>query len=161
LPPITITISGYANQVPGYIAAAMLGWKQNLGVEVSVRQLEPEVFLYYLEEERDEAFAMGWVADYPSPHNFLGTLFSTGESYNISGYSNPELEDLLARAAAESDVERSLELYRQAERVVVDAAPCLPLIYGSNQVLVKPYVSGFVPNPLGVPDLTVVSVDRP
>ena len=161
LPPITITISGYANQVPDYIAAAMLGWKQNLGVEVSVRQLEPEVFLYYLEEERDEAFAMGWVADYPSPHNFLGTLFSIGESYNISGYSNPELEDLLARAAAESDVERSLELYRQAERVVVDDAPCLPLIYGSNQVLVKPYVSGFVPNPLGVPDLTVVSVDRP
>jgi oligopeptide transport system substrate-binding protein len=161
LPPITITISGYANQVPGYIAAAMLGWKQNLGVEVSVRQLEPEVFLYYLEDERDEAFAMGWVADYPSPHNFLGTLFSIGESYNISGYSNPELEDLLARAAAESDVELSLELYRHAERVVVDDAPCLPLIYGSNQVLVKPYVSGFVPNPLGVPDLTVVSVDRP
>ena len=161
LPPVTITISGYANQVPDYIAAAMLGWKQNLGVEVSVRQLEPEVFLYYLEEERDEAFAMGWVADYPSPHNFLGTLFSVGESYNISGYSNPELEELLAKAAAESDVERSLELYRQAERVVVEDAPCLPLLYGSNQVLVKPYVSGFVPNPLGVPDLTTVSVDRP
>lgn len=161
LPPITITISGYANQVPDYIAAAMLGWKQNLGVEVSVRQLEPDVFLYYLEEERDEAFAMGWVADYPSPHNFLGTLFSVGESYNISGYSNPELEDLLVRAAAESDVELSLEYYREAERVVVADAPCLPLLYGSNQMLVKPYVSGFVPNPLGVPDLTVVSVDRP
>jgi len=34
-------------------------------------------------------------------------------------------------------------------------------MYGSNQMLVKPYVSGFVPNPLGVPDLTTVSVNRP
>lgn len=161
LPPVTITVSGYANQIPDYIAAVILDWQQNLGVEVSVRQLEPEVFLYYLEDERDEAFAMGWIADYPSPHNFLGTLFSTGESNNISGYSNPALEDLLVQAAAENDVDARLALYREAERVVVADAPCLPLMYGSNQVLVKPYVSGFVPNPLGVPDLTVVSVNRP
>ncbi len=65
------------------------------------------------------------------------------------------------QAALENDVEARLALYREAERVVVADAPCLPLMYGSNQVLVKPYVSGFVPNPLGVPDLTVVSVNRP
>ena len=147
--------------MPGYIAAAMLGWEQNLGVEVAVRQLEPEAFLYHIEDERDEAFAMGWTADYPSPHNFLSTLFGVGESYNISGYSNQELESLLQEAAIEVDEERRLELYRQAEKVVVDDAPCLPLMYGANHVLVKPYVSGFVPGPLGVPDLTRVSVDRP
>ncbi len=67
LPPVTITVSGYANQIPDYIAAVILDWRQNLGVEVSVRQLESEVFLYYLEEERDQAFAMGWIADYPQP----------------------------------------------------------------------------------------------
>lgn len=161
LPPVVLTVSGYANNVPDYIAAVMLDWKRNLGVEAAVRQLEPEVFLYYLEEERDEAFAMGWIADYPSPHNFLGTLFSAGESYNISGYSNPAVEDLLARAAAESDEEARLSLYREAERLIVADAPCLPLMYGSNQVLVKPYVSGFAPNALGVPDLTQVRVDRP
>jgi oligopeptide transport system substrate-binding protein len=161
LPPVTITVSGYANDVPSYIAAAMLGWQQNLGVEVSVRQLEPEVFLYYLEEERDQAFAMGWVADYPSPHNFLATLFSQGESYNISGYSNPELELLLQQAAQEVDVESRLRTYQQAERVVVEDAPCLPLTYGGNHTLVKPYVTGFMPSPLGIPDLTRVRVERP
>ncbi|MBN1152407.1 MAG: peptide ABC transporter substrate-binding protein, partial [Dehalococcoidia bacterium] len=161
LPPLTLTVSGYANQIPDYIAAVLLDWKQNLGVEATVRQLEPEVFLYYLEEERDQAFAMGWIADYASPHNFLGTLFSGGESYNISGYVNPVFEELLARAAAEPEEEARLALYREAERVLADDAPCLPLMYGSNQVLVKPYVSGYAPNALGVPDLTTVSVDRP
>jgi oligopeptide transport system substrate-binding protein len=161
LPPVTITVSGYANNVPSDIAAAIAGWRENLGVEVSVRQLEPDVFLYYLEDERDQAFSMGWVADYPSPHNFLATLFGVGESYNISGYSNPELERLLQLAAEEVDEARRLEIYQEAERVVVADAPCLPLTYGTNHVLVKPYVTGFVPNALGIPDLAAARVDRP
>ncbi len=161
LPPITVTVSGYANDVPSYIAAALYGWQENLGVVASVRQLEPDIFLYSLDAEHDQAFSMGWIADYPSPQNFLGTLFGEGESYNTSGYANPELESLLQQAAAEVNDERRLELYRQAERVVLADAPCLPLTYGSNQVLVKPYVSGYTLSPLGIPDLTKVRVDRP
>jgi len=161
LPPVTVTVSGYANDVPSYIAAALYGWQQNLGVTASVRQLEPEVFLYYLESERDEAFSMGWVADYPSPHNFLATLFGAGETFNISGYENEEFEALLRKAASEVDDDLRLEFYRQAERLIVADAPCLPLTNGSNHVLVKPYVSGYALNPLGIPDLTAVRVDRP
>jgi oligopeptide transport system substrate-binding protein len=161
LPPVTITVSGYANQFPEYVAAAMLDWRENLGVEVSVRQLEPEAFLYSLREERDELFSSGWIADYPDPHNFLGVLFGTGEANNVGGYSNPEFDDLLDRAAAQQDEEARLEMYRQAELMVIDDAPCLPLMYGANHVLVKPYVSGYRPGLLGIPDLSVVSVDRP
>lgn len=161
LPPIQLTISGYANQVPEYLAAAIADWRDNLGVEVAVRQLEPEVFLYRLIDERDEVFSMGWIADYPDPQNFLGTLFGTGEATNVAHYSNPALDDLLDRAAAEQDEQARLELYREAERLVVDEAPCLPLMYGSNHVLVRPYVSGYQLSPLGVPDLSTVSVDRP
>lgn len=161
LPPISITLSGYANHVPSHIAAAIHGWRENLGVQVSVRQLEPEAFLYHIRDERDEMYSMGWIADYPSPHNFLGTLFTTGESYNISGYDNPEFEALLQEAAAELDEGRRLELYRQAEELALEDPPCLPLMYGVNHVLVKPYVSGYEMNAMGVPDLTKVSVDRP
>lgn len=161
LPPINITLSGYANNVPSHIAAAIHGWRENLGVEVSVRQLEPEAFLYHIRDERDQMYSMGWIADYPSPHNFLGTLFTTGESYNISGYDNPEFEALLREAAAELDEGRRFELYRQAEELALEDPPCLPLMYGANHVLVKPYVSGYEMNAMGVPDLTKVSVDRP
>lgn len=161
LPPITLTVSGYANSVTDYIGAAILDWKENLGVEVSVRQLEPDIYVYELPTEKDEAFAMGWIADYPDPHNFLGTLFSTGEPINISDYSNPALGELLDRAAAELNEEERLTLYQEAERMVADDAPCLPLLYGANHVLVKPYVTGFDMGPLGIPDLTRVQVDRP
>ncbi|MCK9356157.1 MAG: peptide ABC transporter substrate-binding protein [Dehalococcoidia bacterium] len=161
LPPIELTTSGYANDVDAYLAAAIWDWRENLGVEVAVRQLETEAFLYNLKDERDEMYAMGWIADYPSPHNFLGTLFSSSEANNISGYANPELDELLDLAAAEDDWERRMALYRQAEQLVIDDAPCVPLVFGANQVLVKPYVSGYQVGPLGVPNLSVVSVDRP
>ena len=161
LPPVEMTISGYANQLPEYLAVAIADWRENLGVEVTVRQLEPEVFLYHLLDERDELFSMGWIADYPDPYNFLGTLFASGESNNITHYSNSALDDLLDEAAAEPDEEFRLRLYQEAERLLVDEAPCLPLMYGSNHVLVKPYVSGYRLSPLGVPDLSTVSVDRP
>jgi len=161
LPPVELTISGYSNDVPAYIAAAIWDWREILGVNVAVRQLEPEVFLYNLKKERDELYAMGWIADYPSPQNFLETLFSCGQENNVSGYSNPELDELLDAAAAEEDRDRLTALYRQAEQMVIDDAPCVPLLFGANQVLVKPYVSGYRPGPLGIPDLTVVSVNRP
>lgn len=161
LPPVELTISGYSNDVPSYIAAAIWDWRENLGVSVAVRQLEPEIFLYNLKDERDELYAMGWIADYPSPQNFLETLFSSGQDNNISGYANAELDELLDEAAAEEDRDRRMAQYRQAERMVIDDAPCVPLLFGANQVLVKPYVSGYRPGPLGIPDLTAVSVNRP
>jgi oligopeptide transport system substrate-binding protein len=160
LPPITITVSGYGNNVPGYLGAIIQEWQQNLGVEVSVRQLEPEDFLYNLKQERDEMFVLGWVADYPDPHNFLDTLFYTGSENNVFGYSNPELDALLDQAAIEPDGVVRLAKYQQAEQMVVDEAPCLPLGFGANYILVKPYIEGYELNPLGIPDLSKVYVER-
>ncbi len=160
LPPVTITVSGYGNSIPGYLGAIIQEWHQNLGVEVSVRQLEPKDFLYNLKQERDEMFVLGWVADYPDPHNFLDTLFYTGNENNVFGYSNPALDALLDQAAIEQDSGARLAKYQQAEQMVVDEAPCLPLCFGANYILVKPYVKGYELSPLGIPDLSKVSVER-
>ena len=160
LPPITITVSGYGNNISDYLGAIIAEWRENLGVEVSVRQLEPEVFLYHLKQERNEMFVLGWVADYPDPHNFLDNLFYTGSENNVFGYSNPELDVLLDEAAIEQDNATRLSMYQQAEQQVVDEAPCLPLWFGINHILVKPYVKGYQLSPLGIPDLAKVCIER-
>jgi len=105
-------------------------------------------------------FMLGWVADYPDPHNFLDNLFYTGAENNIFEYSNPELDDLLDRASVEQDNSTRLSMYREAEQLVVDEAPCLPLCFGQNYILVKPYVKDYRLNPLGIPDLSRVYLDR-
>ena len=83
LPPLTRTTGGYGNNIPSYLGAIIQEWQQNLGVEISVRQLELEKFIYNLKQEKDEMFELGWVADYPDPHNFLDILFYTGSENNI------------------------------------------------------------------------------
>jgi oligopeptide transport system substrate-binding protein len=160
LPPITLTVEGYGNSIPSYLGAIIQEWQQNLGVKVSVRQLEPEDFLYNLKQEKDEMFALGWVADYPDPHNFLDILFHTGSENNIFEYSNPSLDALLDQAAIEQDRVVRLSMYQQAEQLIVDDAPCLPLFHGTNYILVKPYVKGYELSSLGIPDLSKVYIDK-
>jgi oligopeptide transport system substrate-binding protein len=160
LPPITLTVDGYGSSIPNYLGAIIQEWQQNLGVEISVRQLETDNFIYNLKEEKDEMFILGWVADYPDPHNFLDILFHTGSEVNISEYSNPSLDDLLDQAAIEQDEANRLAMYQQAEQLVINDAPCLPLWHGANYILVEPYVEGYQLGPLGIPDLSKVYIDE-
>lgn len=149
LPSIIVTTSGYGGDISGYLEAVIQEWRVNLGVEVTVRVLEPERYIYYLKEEKDELFDMGWIVDYPHPQDFLEVLFSTGAENNFGEYSNSEIDTLLQRAAVETDSVLSLEQYRQIEQMLIDDAACLPLWFGMNYVLVKPYVKGYELNPMG------------
>jgi oligopeptide transport system substrate-binding protein len=158
LPPITLTTAGWGGLISAEVESLVYQWRENLGIEVTVRQLEPEEFLYHLDQERDEMFYSGWIADYPHPQDFLEILFASGAENNDGGYSNPDFDALLEAAAAETDYEKSLALYQQAEQLLVEDAACLPLCFGVNYMLVKPYVSGYKLNLLGFAMLNEVSV---
>ena len=159
LPPITITVPGQGGNISSQLEAVIYQWRENLGVEVTVRQLETERFLYHLAEEKDEMFYSGWIADYPHPQDFLDILFHSGTENNYGQYSNPEVDALLEAAGVEPDGNSSLELYRQAEQMLVDDAACLPLSFGRNYVLVKPYVKGYELNSMGFAMLNEVSIE--
>jgi oligopeptide transport system substrate-binding protein len=159
LPPITITTGGEGGLIGSDLEAIVYQWQQNLGVEVKVRQLEPQRFLYNLKEEKDEMFLSGWIADYPHPQDFLDILFHTGADNNYGEYSNPEVDAILEAAAVEQNSEQSLALYQQAEQKLVSDAACLPIYFGRNYTLVKPYVKGYDPSPLGFVRLNEVSVE--
>jgi oligopeptide transport system substrate-binding protein len=158
LPPITITTMGWGGLIEPELEAVVYQWRQNLGVEVKVRQLEPERFLYHLKEEKDEMFYLGWVADYPHPQDFLDVLFHTGADNNYGEYSDPEVDTILEKAGVEQNSELSLALYQQAEQKLVDDAACLPLCFGQSYLVIKPYVKGYNLNPLGFVRLNEVSV---
>jgi oligopeptide transport system substrate-binding protein len=158
LPPITLTTSGWGGEISSDLESLVYQWRGNLGIDVKIRQLEPETFLYHLDEEVDQMFDTGWIADYPHPQDFLEVLFGSGAENNYGGYSNPDFDALLETAAAEPNSELGLALYQQAEQMLVDDAACLPLCFGVNYVLVKPYVSGYKLNLLGFAMLNEVSV---
>jgi oligopeptide transport system substrate-binding protein len=159
LPPITITTVGWGGLISSELEAIVHQWRQNLGVEIKVRQLEPQRFLYHLKQEKDEMFYIGWIADYPHPQDFLDVLFSSGADNNHGEYNNPEIDDLLDMAGMEPDIDLSLSLYQQAEQMLVDDAACIPLWFGENYILIKPYIHGYALNPMGLAMLNTVSVE--
>jgi oligopeptide transport system substrate-binding protein len=160
LPPITLTTSGWGGNMPEYLGAIIQDWRENLGVEVTVRQLEPEIFSYFLKEEADEMFATGWIADYPDPQNFLDVLFHTGAEYNTGKYSNSYVDTLLDQAAVEPAETVRFKLYQQAEQMIVDEAACLPLWFGKTYLLIKPYVKNYKLDVQGIPTLSKVYLEE-
>jgi oligopeptide transport system substrate-binding protein len=161
LPPITITTSGRGGEVSDIIGALVQEWRQNLGIEVMVRQLEPETYFYLLKQEKDNMFDTGWIADYPDPQNFLDVLFHSGSEANDSEYSNPELDALLERARVEQDGETRMKMYQQAEQMLIDDSGLIPLWFGKSYTLVKPHVKGYVRTPQGLPLLKGVTLELP
>ena len=159
LPPITLTNSGLGGNIPEYLGAVLQDWRENLGVEVSVRQLEPEIFSYFLREETDQMYVSGWVADYPDPQNFLDILLHTGAEYNTGNYSNAQVDTLLDQAGIEQNETTRFSLYQQAEQKIVDDAACLPLWFGKTYLLVKPYVKNYKLDVQGIATLKEVSVN--
>ncbi|MFH1381864.1 MAG: peptide ABC transporter substrate-binding protein [Chloroflexota bacterium] len=159
LPPITITTSGWGGIIDADLEAIVYQWRENLGVEVKVRQLEPQRYLYHLSEEKDEMFYMSYVADYPYPGALLDVLFYGRSDNNYGGYRNPAVDALLEKARAEPDEGEALALYRQAEQALVTDAAGVPLWWGKNYLLTKPYVKGYKVNALGQVMLNKVSVE--
>jgi len=158
LPPITLTTSGLG--IVSNIEAALVDmWQHNLGVNVEVRQLEPDRYPYEIMEQKNEMFTQGWGADYPDPQNFLDILFHSGTKDNIGEYSNAEVDALLEKAGVEQDPATRMNLYQQAEQIIVDDAACLPIFFDVSYTLVKPYVKDLPLTPLWIPKLRYVSIE--
>jgi ABC-type oligopeptide transport system substrate-binding subunit len=105
-------------------------------------------------------FQSGWCADYPDPENFADALFHTGATQNASHYSNPQVDTLLENARVEKDVSKRIEMYQQAEQMIVNDAPAVFLTHPIGHELVKPYVKGYVFSPIGIPDERYLSLKR-
>jgi oligopeptide transport system substrate-binding protein len=117
-------------------------WKKHLGVSVSLRNEEWKVMLKNVRDRNFQIVRFGWIADYDHPHTFLDTFLSTSPN-NRTGWSSPEFDALVERAAATAERQASIDLYRSAEAVAVDAMPKIPLYFYTKSTLMKPYVKGF------------------
>ncbi|WP_441250423.1 peptide ABC transporter substrate-binding protein [Kitasatospora sp. McL0602] len=71
----------------------------------------------------------GWVQDYPLNANFLRDVYGTGAAANDAGYSNPEFDKLAAEADKATSVEKTADLYQQAEAQLAKDMPAIPLWY--------------------------------
>ena len=74
-------------------------------------------------------FRNGWVMDYPSIENFLAPIYTTTGSANDGGYSNTEFDALIGEAGSSATIEEANVLYQEAERLLAEDMPVIPLWY--------------------------------
>jgi len=137
-------------------------WKENLklGFDIQIQAEEFGLFLRDLDEGSFQMFDLGWVADYPDPQNFLDIKLHSSSANNETNYANPQVDSLLEQARTEKDQDRRIKLYQQAEELIVQDSPWIPLYHGKSNALIKPYVHGYTLTPFVIPNLRYVSLSR-
>ncbi len=150
LPPVTIVISesGGATALGTWGRVATIiqqQLQQNLGVNVElVRQVfnsVPEQVDYINSIEGGAIFRLSFGYTIQDP-SVLSNIGRTGSSANITGYSNPELDELIAQADAETDEEERCNLYGEIDRIMSEDAIFLAPFWGSSTWFFKPKVRG-------------------
>jgi oligopeptide transport system substrate-binding protein len=124
-------------------------WKENLGISVELINQERKVFLVQREEGKENIYRCSWVQDYPDANNFLFDTFGPGGGYDTvvkwsptGGEPYTQFMAAINAAAVETDPAKRMDLYAQAEKILVqDQAIVSPLYWYSTPELVKPYVT--------------------
>ena len=159
---IVITVPGTGGTFGLDLEVILDMWKQILGVEVEIQQVEWATYLQDLNKNRFQSFAgLGWEADYPDPQDFLDILFHSESEINHGAYSNPAQDSVLEEARVEQDIQRRVDLYHKAEKMIVEDAAWVPLWYAGEQyVLVKPNVKGYKVTPMTISKLREVYIEK-
>ena len=118
------------------------GAQRGLGIDVTVETRPFGEFSALLDADPPPFWGLSWIADYPAPHDFLGLLLETGSSSNEGGWSNAAFDAALEAAAATDDPAEQEEHYAEAQRIVRDEAPVIPVAYSESWSLSRDGTAG-------------------
>jgi oligopeptide transport system substrate-binding protein len=122
-------------------------WTSALGLEVHLLNQEWKSYVDSQQNLRYDVSRSSWIGDYPDPNTFL-EAFVSGSVNNRTGWSEPRYDALVAAAAREPDAARRMELLAEAEALLLEELPILPLYGYVSQNLVNPRLDGFFANVL-------------
>jgi oligopeptide transport system substrate-binding protein len=143
LPKVTFTmVNSDTNRLVGQFVQQQL--KQNLGIDVEFDYVEGREYGRIFTQNLHQVVIQRWSADWPYPDNWLPDLFTTGALNNHAVYSNSAFDDLMRKAAAETDNAKRLSLYDKAHKLMIDEAGIVPLYNPVTHVLVKPRVQNLI-----------------
>ena len=161
-PRIILTVPGTGGS-PGLTTEVVADmWRQNLGIEIEIQQVEWATYIQDLHRGRLQAWSgLSWQADYPDPQTFIDVLFRSDSGINYGGYANPRVDEYVVAAQTEQDTAKRAGLYNDAEQIVVSEAAWLPLWWGvDSKALVKPWVKDYQFSSLTIAKFKDVWIDK-
>ena len=126
--------------------------KQNIGIDVTLENMESGVFGEKAKALEFQFFRSSFLADYADPINYLES-FQTGHSMNRTGWSNAKYDELIKAAKAEADEAKRFAALYEAEKILMDETPIIPVHFYNQSYLVSEKVTGLVYHPVGFLEL--------
>jgi len=120
-------------------------WQINLGIEVELVNQDWKV---YLNREMIGDFQIsraGWIGDYEDPNTFLD-LMRPNRGNNKTGWENMEYDSIVAQANSTNNQIERYGLLKEAERILIDEMPIIPLYTYVRSYQLSPDVKGFSPH---------------
>jgi oligopeptide transport system substrate-binding protein len=124
-------------------------WREYLGVEIELRQIERKVFLNAQSRLDYDISGSSWIGDYNDANTFLD-MYMSNSGNNRTGWKNSRYDELIQQANMQTDLKRRADLFRQAETIlVVEQAPIVPVYFYAGFTLFRPQqITGIFPNVL-------------
>jgi oligopeptide transport system substrate-binding protein len=114
-------------------------WRETLGIQVAWNVADWPPFRRRLQHDPPHLYILARFADWPDPSYFLPPRNERPRNR----WANQAYEDLVEQVRQALDQEARIKLLRRADQILVHEAPILPLFYGRQHLLVKPWVSSF------------------
>lgn len=134
--------------------------KTNLNVDVKLHNEEWKVYLNTQSSHNFDMSRQAWIADYADPSNFFELFLSYGGN-NHSQWANPQYDELIEQSGRILDEEERFKLFEQANKLLSDEVPVLPIYLYSDLNLVQPYVKNWHSNILHRHHYKTVYLDKP
>ncbi|GII77343.1 putative peptide ABC transporter DppA [Sphaerisporangium rufum] len=149
----------FSNADPSYeqwMTAVANQLKQNLGIaDIKFRKIPAADYLATLRAKKEDGpYRNNWIMDYPSPQNYLESMWGAG---NRMGWENEKFTDLIAKANAAPSMEASIPLYQQAEDLAIAEMPMIPLWNWQDQAGYSNKITGVAIDAYS-PNLDTISV---
>ena len=135
-------------------------WKRNLKVEIGLNNKEWKTYLQDVDTLSYDIARAGWIGDFNDPMTFLD-MFESDNGNNDTGWKNAEYDKLLDQARAEVDPARRLELLQQAEKLLMEEGPVIPIYYYTTNGLRAPALKGFEAHNRDIHLLKYMSLEKP
>lgn len=143
LPPVELLYN--SNESHRLIAEALQEmWRRELGVEVRLVNQELKVTFAARRAGDYQILRSNWIADYPDPLTFLD-IFRSDSGNNYTRWANPAYDAALFAAARATDPAERNRLFQQAEDLLLEAAPIVPIYHYTHVFLKQPSVQGWYP----------------
>ena len=133
-------------------------WRKNLNVNVELINKDWKVYLDTFRTKNYSIAGCSWIGDYADPNTFLD-MWVTDAGNNRSGWSNERYDKLIKKASYTDTNKERYRLFREAESILMEQVPIIPLYYYTSLFLKKPEVRGWYPNILDHHPLKGVYLD--